>query len=215
MGLVEVACVIASNNTCGGIEKIKALGIPIHVVNPKSYPDDKTGFGNKLLRILVDDYNVDAVGQHGWMPITPSNVIARFPGKMLNQHPGPLDPGHADFGGVNPGMFGARVSCARLYYCRTIGADYWTEATAHIVTEGVDEGLLVHTERVPIEPSDDVASLQARLLPSEHRVCIEAWRLMATGKANPHLRESRLISKQRSFTLQEAKRIAKTLYPKG
>lgn len=215
-GLVKVACVIASNPECRGTAKASCLGIPTRVINPRSFTSPNA-FGSALLSILIDDYAVDKVGQHGWMPLTPGNVISSFPGKILNQHPGPLDPGHADFGGVNPGMFGARVSCARLFFCRKVkdpGGD-WTEATVHLVEETVDTGLLVHTERVPIEPKDNVADLQARLLQVEHRVCIEAWRQMATGAARPRLREERLVQWEHLPVLVEAKENAALLYPRG
>lgn len=213
--LVEIVCVIASNALAKGLQKALAAGIPsdrLVVIDPSGLTPD--AFGLKIIE-TADRFGATHLGQHGWMAITPPNVIARFLGKMLNQHPGPLDPGFPGFGGVKPGMYGARVTCARLYYVRKTKCDTWTESTAQLVDEQVDEGLLVHTQRVAIEPSDTVESLQERLLPVEHATQIEAWRRMATGEARPAPRSERLIRPEHLPILTEAKLAAKYLYPKG
>ena len=214
--LIEIAFVIGSTHKATGLRKALLAGIPddnVLVVDPRNYSSPET-FGKDLVH-TAEQYEADHLGQHGWMAITPPNVIERFRGRMINQHPGPLDPGHPGFGGIKPGMYGARVSCARLYFARQVKADYWTEATAQLVDERVDEGLLVHTRQVPIEPDDTVARLQEKLLPVEHATQIEAWRQMATGEARPAPRSERLIKLSQVPILNEAKRVAQILYPKG
>jgi phosphoribosylglycinamide formyltransferase-1 len=219
-GLAEVACVISSNRNAGGLDKAAKAGITpecLRVVDPTQYGTPEN-FGRALIETL-EEFHVNAVGQHGWMVITPSNVIKRFEGKMINQHPGPLDPGHPGFGGIKPGMYGARVSCARLWFLQESklpAEHWWTEATTQLVHEKVDEGLLVHTAKVPVYlVNETVAQIQERLLPVEHEVCIEAWRQMATGEATPAPRSERLIEPAHYQLLAEAKRYAQKTYPKG
>jgi phosphoribosylglycinamide formyltransferase-1 len=45
-----------------------------------------------------------------------------------------------------------------------------TAATVHYVDGGVDTGPVIAAERVPVFPSDDAASLKARVQAVEHRL---------------------------------------------
>lgn len=211
-GLVEIACVIVSRPDAGGIKKALERKLICEVVRRKDFQDG-IQFGRALISSF-EKYEVTAIGQHGWLPTTPLNVINLFPERTNNQHPGATDPGYPDFGGT--GMHGARVPCATLYFMRKAKIPHpWIEATAHVVDPVVDRGLIIHSERVAILPDDTVASLQERLLPVEHKVQIEAWRQIATGTAKPHLRPEELIKRDYLEILNEAKRAAEILYPKG
>src|SRR3989338_4157665 len=105
---IEPVLVIASKQNINGIEIVKNLGIPekdILVIAPKQFPTSEK-FGETIIKACRQK-NVDIVGQYGWLCKTPVNVIEAFRDRMINQHPGPLDPGRPDFGG--PGMYGRRV----------------------------------------------------------------------------------------------------------
>ena len=142
---INPTAVIASKVEAGGLEKAKLLGIKTEVLNPKEFKKTED-FGIMLLNKLKE-FKVDLVSQNGWLPKTPLNVIQAYEGRIINQHPGPLDPGRMwDFGGQ--GMYGERVMCARLIYCLLCGEDWWTEATTHLVTEEYDQGELLRTERM-------------------------------------------------------------------
>lgn len=136
---------------------------------------------------------------------------------MVNQHPGPLDPGHPDFGG--PGMYGRRVHAARLYYVRETEEDrerHWTEATAQRVAPQYDEGAVVRRTVVPIQLDDDPISLQQRVLPVEHRVQIETLEMFAENRVTMCVRPERLIRLVWMYRiLNRAKRVAELLFPRG
>src|SRR5437588_342377 len=83
-------------------------------------------------------------------------------GRIINQHPGPLDPGRPDFGGK--GMFGRRVHAARLLFVNQTGHDFWTEATSQRVAENFNEGPVLNRKQLNILPDDTVETLAARLL---------------------------------------------------
>lgn len=114
---MDIACVISSNPTAGGIEKARRLGIPdkdIIIVDQNDFRGsdkkvDPESFGLKILKELRDR-GVTIVTQNGWMPLTPPHVIDEYKNTIFNQHPGPLP----DFGGQ--GMYGRRVHAARLLY---------------------------------------------------------------------------------------------------
>ena len=196
---IEIVAVIASKSDAGGIEKAQNLGIPTHVVRV----DD--------LLVLLKKLRVQLVSQNGWLPLTPKEVVDEYEGMIVNQHPGPLDPGYADFGGK--GMYGARVVAARLIYSQLVGGDFWTEATTHLVTEEFDRGLLLRTERLEFSPGARTEDIQQQLLLLEHKNVIETLKLFARGKAVGHGRKERLVEEKNLSFLDEAKRMAVKLFP--
>lgn len=226
---VEITGVISSNPTAKGIEKAKKLKVPVIVINPKKYVSQTT-FGKKLLKVF-DTWNIDLISQNGWLPLTPKNVIDRYQDKIINQHPGPLDPGYPDFGGV--GMYGARVMCTRIAYCwLTDEKKLWTEATTHWVTEEFDTGDLIRTEYLQLPPVDSTVTLQKLkknpktlidatiatqkiLLPLEHTNVIETLRQISSGKTKKISRKKRLVTPKNISILRHAKQLAKTLFPEG
>jgi len=229
---ITVAVVIASSSQAQGIIKMQQKGIPVEVVEKRDFPDSEA-FGEKILFVL-EKYGVELISQNGWIPYLPKNVIAAFQKKIINQHPGPLDPGHPDFGGK--GMYGARVICARLLYC--IFAEEknpWTESDVHFVTEEIDKGDLVRikkmdlpriTRRISVEDckkslpvqefiKHETKQIQARLLPIEHENVIEALSIIAGGIYETPHRQSPLIPESNVELLHQAKSIAIHLFPNG
>lgn len=211
---IEPVCVIASRRDAGAIEKALALGMrrgDVLIRRPKNYLDSEA-FGETIIAIC-QARGVDFIGQYGWMEKTPPNVIEVWRGMMVNQHPGPLDPGRPDFGGK--GMFGRRVHCARLYFVRTIKRDFWTEATAQRVAIEYDRGALLRTRTIEIREDDDTSTLQERVLPQEHELQIEVLDDFANRRVKEFSRQTPLVFPGEEAILEQAKRIAKALFPKG
>lgn len=226
-GIAPIA-VIASSPDALGLVKAEKLRIATYVVNRAKY-SDRTAFGKDLLALLAD-LRIDIVSQNGWMPITPKAVVEAYEGRIINQHPGPLDPGRAiDFGGK--GMHGAAVSCARLAYAGISGDGYWTEATVHHVVEGVDEGDIIATRQMSIPDigyPTSIADLQndssvlremtlqvqSELLPREHELVIQTFRDVGVARSfSVYERSCPLIPAGYEHIAQEAKELAVTLYP--
>lgn len=206
--------VIASREEAGVITKAEAEGLATVVINRRDSGSPEE-FGEKIMT-MCRAWRVDFIGQYGWMALTPTNVIEAYRGMMVNQHPGPLDPGYPDFGGR--GMFGRRVHAARLYFVRRMRQEYWTEATAQRVDPRYDRGAVVHRETVPIQPEDDPISLQQRVLPVEHQVQIETLELFAENRVPTLVREIRLIDTydvNEGEVLTDAKCAAALLFPRG
>lgn len=211
---VEPVLVIASAPTIGGIKKVLDLGMPakdVLVIDPKNFPvaDD---FGAKILE-ECKKRNVEFLSQNGWLCLTPKNVIDEYSGMMLNQHPGPLDPGRPDFGGK--GMFGLRVHCARLEFVKRTNRDFWSEATAQRVAAAFDAGAVLNRKQVPILPDDTPETLAARLLPVEHEVIIETLQNFADGQVKELVREKPLVKPEEYQILEVCKKQAIKIYPKG
>jgi phosphoribosylglycinamide formyltransferase 1 len=216
---METAIVISSRSDALGLAKAKSYNVPTIVINPK-----------ELLPILRT-HRIDVISQNGWLPLTPPEVIDTYEGKIINQHPGPLDPGYLDFGGK--GMFGKRVIAARMAYAWMIGRDYWTEATTHHVTAEYDKGQLVRTEKLSIPTVarlltlpqlrdssqkliDATNRVAAALLPLEHTNVIASLQTFAQNRSfSTFRRTERLVSPENSDVVTIAKKLAAELFPKG
>lgn len=213
-GLVEPALVIASRPDAGGIEKAIRRGMDpkdVIVLERKAFPDP-FAWGEEMLK-NCKARGVDLVGQYGWLPLTPANVIGAYRDMMVNQHPGPLDPGRPDFGGR--WMMGRAVHAARLLFVRETDRGFWTEASAQRVAEEYDKGTILGTLRADIEKGDDVNSLQQKVLPLEHQLQIDVLAQFVRGIVKEIVRDEPLVLPSEEPILREAKRIAHLLYPNG
>ncbi|OGM12096.1 hypothetical protein A2Z22_03320 [Candidatus Woesebacteria bacterium RBG_16_34_12] len=227
---IEPVAVISSRPDTVGIHKAQALGIETYVVQKSIFPTSEA-FGDELLRILRN-VGVDLVSQNGWLVKTPPNVIDEYRGKIINQHPGPLDPGRVDFGGKS--MFGARVTCARVAYTWAVeDVNPWTESTTHHVTEEYDKGNLIRINELNIssfmrpvtiadmtrhpQPLIDAThEIQIQLLPLEHNNVIETLRQFSKEDDVPGFKRNRpLIPKNTDGIVNEAKHLASRLFPTG
>jgi phosphoribosylglycinamide formyltransferase-1 len=211
---VTPAIVIASHAGISGIERAKNLGIPESNIAVLSRKDFETpeAYGEAIIE-KCRFHSVDFIGQYGWLMLTPKNVIEAYQGRIINQHPGPLDAGRPDFGGK--GMFGIRVHAARLGFVKETNHDFWSEATAHRVTEHFDEGAVVKATRVPILEGDTPEILQMRMLPVEHDVQIETIKDFRDNTVQEIARREPLIKPEEFSILDAVKAQAITRYPNG
>lgn len=226
---IEPILVIASRPDAGGIKKAQNLGVETHVINPADFSSPQR-FNELLLKALLDRH-IKLVSQNGWLPLTPANVVETYRKRIINQHPGPLDPGRdIDFGGR--GMYGSRVTAARLAYLWATGDDRFTEATTHFVTEEFDRGEIIRAVRMnlpalsriisiaemtakPQPLIEATAQVQAALLPVEHENVIQTLIDFENGEAYGHVRPAPLIPEKYYDILSEAKQLAIQLFPNG
>ncbi len=214
------ALIIASRPGIGGIQKALDAGIDekdIVVIQRKDFVGaggfDENGFGEAILRECIKR-NIDLISQNGWMVKTPPDVIKAYKNMMVNQHPGPIDPPRLGFGGQ--GMFGRRVHCAVLYFARTCGREFTcTEAVAQRVDIDYDAGAVLKRQEVKILKTDDVISLQEKVLPVEHQVQIATLQDFANGTVEELTRPTPLILSGEEQLLEEAKKVAVMLFPHG
>ena len=153
--LGDAACgevvIVASNRAgAGALDRARAAGVDTVVFDSRSEDD--------LSRILTGR-DIQMIVLAGYLRLVPPSVIARFRGRIVNVHPGPLP----RFGG--PGMYGARVHEAVL----AAGLSR-TAVTIHLVTEEYDEGPSLATWPIPVLDGDTPDALAARVLRVEHIV---------------------------------------------
>lgn len=203
-GLVNPVLVIASRS-CDGIANCLRGGIDpanLLILRRKDF-DSPEAHARAIIR-ECRDRGVEFLGQYGYTAKTHEEVIEAFPGMMVNQHPGPTDPPHEDFGGE--GMMGAVVHESVMdFYWSTSGWFNRTEATAHRVNPEYDKGVRVGFQTLVIRPEHTAQSLAAELLPLEHRLQVEVIGQFATGTVTEYHRKQRLIPPHWVSTLLKIK----------
>ncbi|MFW5703737.1 MAG: formyltransferase family protein [Patescibacteria group bacterium] len=218
---------IASTPEANGIFKLRQLGIHVAVVQRNECVSQEE-FGKSLLTIL-EQHKISIVSQNGWLPLTPKQVVEHYKDRIINQHPGPLDPQtRRDFGGK--GMFGKRVVAARLIYCWLTGSDYWTEAVTHHVFADFDDGDIIQVMKVDLpqyqttfaelekNPSyvlSESEKVHKRLLPVEHENVIATLQYLVNRSTPSFVRGAALVPKEHESVLHKAKQLAIKLYPDG
>ena len=174
---LDIACVISNKPDAPGLKLAQQLGIPkkniiVILQNPKE------NFGQRLLQELKK-HNTTLVGQHGWLPLTPKEVIDAFPNRIFNQHPG----NPRLFGGK--GMWGSTVHHATLDFYLKTGKEENTWMTIQRVAPVFDEGEILSALPVKIDKTDSFFSLKQRCLPVEHQNTIQFYQKYLTSNLTP------------------------------
>ena len=149
--IAKVVLVASNRPDSQALVRAATVSIDIAIFDPS---DD----GSQLLALLRQ-FRIDLVVLAGYLKRIPSSVIREYAGRIINIHPALLPA----FGGE--GMYGARVHKAVI----ASGAKE-TGVTVHLVDDDYDHGPIVAQWRVPVEKSDTVESLAARVLNVEHIV---------------------------------------------
>jgi formyltetrahydrofolate-dependent phosphoribosylglycinamide formyltransferase len=161
----RVVLVLSSRPDAPALEQAAAREIPSVTLRDPSDSQEWLG--------ALERHAVDLVVLAGYLKLVPSDVIARFRGRIINIHPALLP----SFGGK--GMYGRRVHEAVL----ASGARE-SGATVHLVDEVYDRGAILGQARVPVFPGDDPERLAARVLEVEHRL-LPAAVLAAAAAGRP------------------------------
>ena len=124
----------------------------------------------KLLSLL-EKYRIDFIVLAGFLLFVPSEVIARYPGRIVNIHPSLL-PRHG-----GKGMYGDRVHEAVL-----AAGDKETGITIHYVNEHYDEGEIIFQAKVPVLPGDTPHDIATRVHELEYRYYPEIIRKLLSDE---------------------------------
>jgi formyltetrahydrofolate-dependent phosphoribosylglycinamide formyltransferase len=147
----QVALVISSSATAGGIERARSRKVPTRIL-----ADHRSA--KEWLEALQQE-QIDLIVLAGYLKLVPPEVIGAFRGRILNVHPALLPA----FGGA--GMYGKRVHEAVL-----ASGVKESGCTVHLVDEEYDRGEILAQARVPVLPGDTAESLAARVLAEEHKL---------------------------------------------
>ncbi len=164
----EVVLVVVNRRTAYAAERAAAAGVP-SVYRPmgpfrEAVPDDARRARERYdaaLAAEIADARPDLIVQAGWMHLFTSAFLDRFPGMVVNLHP------------ALPGAFpGAHAIDDAWAAHETDGLDH-TGVMVHLVPdEGVDDGPVLASQRVPITTDDTRETLEARLHEVEHELFV-------------------------------------------
>ena len=147
--LIKIILVISNNPDALGLKyasksKIKNYRIKL---------TKKTNFENNSLKLLKK-YNIDILCLAGFMKVLSANFIKKFSKPILNIHPSLLP----KYKGLNT-------------HVRAIkNKDRFAGASIHKVTEKLDSGKVILQKKVKILKSDNVRSLEKKVLKIEHEI---------------------------------------------
>ena len=172
----EIVKVISNNASAYGLERAKQHGISTACVSPKSF-QDRNAFYKTFLEI-VHEANPDLIVLAGFLVTIPSEMVQRYPNKIINIHPSLIP----SFCGV--GYYGLKVHEAALKR----GVRY-TGATVHIVDEGTDTGPILLQKPVEVKPNDTPEQLQQRVMEEAEWVILpQAINMIANGELDDRIK---------------------------
>ncbi len=165
-GKLDAVIKVVISNIPGvyALERAKKHGIPVEVIEHKSYPD-RESFDRAMVEILRS-HGVELVVMAGFMRVLTPYFLRSFPMKIMNIHPALL-----------PAFPGIHVQKKAVEY----GVKF-SGCTVHFADEGVDTGPIIIQAVVPVLDNDTEESLAARILKEEHRIYPRAIALYAAGR---------------------------------
>ena len=153
----EIACLIASKEGIGAIDRAQRHGIPHAVYAKNDYPDLEELY--KKLAFHLNMLGVDYIVLAGWLKIIPQSFIKTFEDRIINIHPS-LIPAFC-----GSGFYGLKVHQAVIDYGAKISG-----CTVHFVNEIPDGGAIIAQRAVEVKDGDSAQSLQSRILEEEHKL---------------------------------------------
>jgi len=162
-----IAVVIASRPDAGGIDKARALGLPVVVVARRQFAAIEPF--SDALTAEIDRHGVGLVAMAGFLSLY--RIPDRYRWRVMNIHPALLP----KFGG--PGMYGHKVHEAVL-----AAGEPESGCTVHFADNQYDHGPIILQRRCPVLPGDTPDSLADRVFQQELIAYPEAVNLFAAGR---------------------------------
>lgn len=163
----RITLVIASTPKATGIQKARALGLPVELVARKDF-DGVDAFSQRVWS-LVRAAGVDLVCLAGFLSLL--RIPDDYLGRVVNIHPALLP----KFGGQ--GMWGHHVHEAVL-----AAGEAHSGCTVHFATNEYDTGPTILQRTCPVLPGDTPDALAARVMAEERIAYPEAIGMLQRGE---------------------------------
>ena len=165
-GDIPAGCVglITDNPRAYAIERAKAAGIPVTVVEYARFPSKAAN--EEALLSAMKSCRADLFVLAGYMRILGAEIVHEFSGRMMNIHPALL-----------PAFAGLHAQRQAIEYGVKIAG-----CTVHLVDEGMDTGPIVVQRCVPVLQDDDESTLAERILVEEHKALPLAVKLFCEDR---------------------------------
>lgn len=161
---VDIVRVVSSRPDAYGIERAKAAGIPVTVLNRDAYADPEAADARIVAELR--EAGAEYVVMAGYMRKVTPVMLDAFPDRVLNLHPALL-----------PSFKGAHA----IQDAFDAGVKV-TGITVHFANEDYDKGPIVAQRAVEVREDDTHDDLEARIHEVEHVLYPEVLRLVAEGR---------------------------------
>jgi phosphoribosylglycinamide formyltransferase-1 len=149
---LPIACVASNKRGVKALERAAAAGIPARIFTLEDYADRERR--DREMADWLTLRGVDLVVLAGYMHLLTPAFLERFADRVVNVHPSLL-----------PDFPGAHAIADAL--AADVAA---TGVTVHYVDDGLDTGVVIRQEEVPVEPRE---TLVDRIHAVEHRILPE------------------------------------------
>lgn len=167
----QVAAVVSNKAGSGALQRAADAGVPCVHVAP--HAGESRGDYDARLADIVSGFDPDWVVLAGWMRILSMSFLGWFPSMVVNLHP------------ALPGELPGVEAVAKAWHEAQTGGRDHTGVMIHLVPdEGVDDGPVLATAIVPINPTDTLESLTERVHGVEHRLLVDTLTTLCTTGAN-------------------------------
>ena len=163
----RVKVVISNRAGAKALERARAAGVSALTIPHRDF-SNREAFDAALVSALREA-DVNWIVLAGFMRVLTARFLDAYPGLIINIHPSLL-----------PAFPGVDAAKQALDYGVKL-----TGCTVHFVDQGVDSGRIIAQRAVPVEPSDDLSSLAARIHHTEHELFVDVLREIAAGRVVP------------------------------
>jgi phosphoribosylglycinamide formyltransferase-1 len=160
----EIAVVISNRPGAAALKRAASAGKPAVVVDHKAYAD-RVVFEDALLAAL-GSHGVELVVLAGFMRVLTEHFVSHHERRIINTHPSLL-----------PAFPGAAAAAQAIAHGVKLSG-----VTIHFVDASLDGGPIIAQVAVPVSPTDDADSLQARIQREEHVLLPRVVRRLAAGE---------------------------------
>ena len=162
---IEIVVVVSNRREAYGARRSIRHGIPLvyfPLLPYKNAGRAREDYDADLAQI-VQVFDAKWVVLAGWMHILSNAFINRFPQRILNLHP------------ALPGTFPGTRAIQRAHEAYQRGEIDHTGIMVHLVPdEAVDAGPVIAQQTIPIQPEDNVETLETRIHEAEHALLVRA-----------------------------------------
>jgi len=154
LGSARVVQILSDQPESGILALGPRFGVPAKFVDPAPFKTKLEGEGEVRFITAVTECAADLVVLAGFMRVLKPGFLNAFAGKIINLHPSLL-PSFPGLDGIGQ-AFRAGVK--------------ETGCTVHYVTLEVDAGRVIEQAKVPVEATDTLETLSAKVHAAEHRL---------------------------------------------
>lgn len=148
---IEISLVLTNNADAYVLQRADNFEIPTHIFDKQEF------YKTEEVIDLLKNLDIDFIVLAGFLWLIPQNLIAAYPGRIVNIHPAILP----KFGGK--GMYGDHVHHAVIAAGESEGG-----ITIHYVDENYDEGEYIYQARYKIDKSDNLEMVKFKGQQLEH-----------------------------------------------